>query len=90
MVEERSHVQAARWVVVVGHAVTALVLLSTMGAALTTALTWSPVALLATALLAGLGAAWNALVRGFARHSPARGACSSRWPPRASWAVSAT
>jgi hypothetical protein len=68
VIEERVHVQAARWVVGLGHVVTALLALTVTGMALATVVTWSPVALLGTVLLAGLAGAWHALVRGFDRH----------------------
>jgi hypothetical protein len=60
--------QAARWVVVLGRVRTVLLVLAACGALLATAFTWSLVAPVTAAVLAGLAAAWNALVDGFARH----------------------
>ena len=81
MVDRQWHLQAARWVVVVGRVTTALCVFAAIMALLGTALTWSPGLLLVAVAWAAAGAGWNALLSRFEHHG--RGA----WAVLVTWAA---
>jgi hypothetical protein len=68
MVGGQVHVQAARWVVVIGRVTTALFLWGAIGALLVAWASWSPGPLLLSLLHAGLATGWHALLTAFDRH----------------------
>ncbi|MCZ2827766.1 hypothetical protein O2W14_02805 [Modestobacter sp. VKM Ac-2986] len=68
MVGGQVHVQAARWVVVIGRVTTALFLWGAVGAALVAWASWSPLPLVPALLYAALAAGWHALLTAFDRH----------------------
>ena len=81
MIDRPGHVQAARWVVVVGRVTTVLCVLAAIAALLGAALTWSPGRLLVTVAWAAAGAGWNALLSRFEHHG--RGA----WAVLVTWSA---